>query len=76
MSSERWPGLLTRRQAAEYLGMSESTVSREKAAGLIKSRLVRGKVMYPRFELDQYIENLPIGDGEFKGDASVRELSR
>lgn len=61
--SERWPGLLTREEAAEYLGCSPSTVSREKAAGRIKSVLLRGAVKYSREALDAFIRDLPEGDG-------------
>lgn len=63
MSKERWPGLMKREEAAEYLGVSPETVSREKAAGKIKSVLLRGLVRYSREALDAYIRDLPEGDG-------------
>ena len=63
MSNERWPGLMKREEAAEYLGVSPETVSREKAAGRIKSVLLRGLVRYSREALDAYIRDLPEGDG-------------
>ncbi len=61
--SERWPGLMTRRDAAEYLSVSVETISREKANGNIKSVLLRGMVMYSREALDNYIQGLPEGNG-------------
>jgi excisionase family DNA binding protein len=65
--AERWPALLTRAEAAEYLGVSIETISREKAAGKIKSVWLRGAIKYRREDLDQYIRDLPEGSGEFKG---------
>lgn len=62
--AERWPGLLTKREAAEYLGVSESTIGRMKALGEIKSVRLRSLVLYRRSDLDAYIEALPEGDGE------------
>lgn len=69
--AERWPGLLSRNEAAEYLGVSIETISREKAAGKIKSVWIRGMIKYRREDLDQYIRDLPEGDGEFKGARTV-----
>ena len=61
--AERWPGLMSRAEAAEYLGVSIETVSREKANGKIKSVLLRGMVRYSREALDAYIRDLPEGSG-------------
>lgn len=73
--SERWPGLLTREGAAEYLNVSVETVSREKAAGRIKSVLIRGMVRYSRESLDAYIRDLPEGSGECAAN-EVRDRKR
>lgn len=73
MWNERWPGLLSREEAANYLGISVETLSREKAAGRIKSKLLRGKYLYSREDLDRYIADLPYGDGEFKGHRKKKE---
>jgi excisionase family DNA binding protein len=73
--AERWPGLMTRAEAAEYLGVSIETVSREKANGKIKSVLLRGMVKYSREALDAYIRELPYGDGACPPNAA-RERKR
>ncbi len=70
--AERWPALLTREEAAEYLGVSVETVSREKAAGRIKSKVLRGKYLYSRDDLDRYISDLPYGVGEFNGNRKTQ----
>jgi excisionase family DNA binding protein len=70
---ERWPALMSRDQAAEYLGISPSTLSREKAAGRIRSKVIRGMYMYSREDLDRFIDALPYGEGEFKGKRSTEQ---
>ncbi len=47
-----------------YLDVSTSTLNREIAGGRIRARLMRGKPMYSRDDLDSYIESLEIGRGE------------
>lgn len=73
--AERWPGLMTRREAAEYLGCSIETISREKAAGRIKSVRLRDAIKYRREDLDQYIRDLPEGNGECPANVA-RERKR
>lgn len=73
--SERWPGLLNTLQAAEYLGVSADTVQRERAAGRIKSVLLRGMVKYSREALDEFIRDLPEGTGTCIAN-EVRERKR
>lgn len=73
--AERWPGLLTRVEAAEYLGVSVETISREKAAGRIKSVRLRDSIKYRREDLDQYIRDLPEGNGECAANVA-RERKR
>ena len=64
MSGERWPALLSLQDAAEYLGVSTQTVGRLKAAGAIRSVVVKGTLIrYRRSDLDLYIERLPEGQG-------------
>ena len=70
--AERWPGLLDRSEAAEYLGVSTMTISREKACGRLRSVGIRGMIKYRREDLDQYIRDLPEADGECPANA-VRE---
>jgi excisionase family DNA binding protein len=73
--AERWPGLLNTVQAAEYLGVSADTVQRERAAGRIKSVLLRGMVKYSREALDEFIRDLPEGSGTCVAN-EVRERKR
>jgi excisionase family DNA binding protein len=73
--AERWPGLLNTLQAAEYLGVSADTVQRERAAGRIKSVLLRGMVKYAREALDEFIRDLPEGTGTCVAN-EVRERKR
>jgi excisionase family DNA binding protein len=73
--AERWPGLLNTVQAAEYLGVSADTVQRERAAGRIKSVLLRGMVKYSREALDDFIRDLPEGTGTCVAN-EVRERKR
>lgn len=63
--SERWPALMQTNQAAEYLGMSPSSLKRLKAANKIKSVLVNNGSLfaYRRSDLDAFIEELPYGNG-------------
>lgn len=64
--SERWPALMSRKDAAEYLGVSVSEIRNMKARGQIKSVLPRkgGDPKYRRSDLDQWIESLEYGDGK------------
>lgn len=69
--SDRWPALMSVKQAAEYLSTSEATVRRLKANGEIKSVRLRGDVKYRRYDLDKFIDKLPEGSGEFRGKAEA-----
>ena len=50
--SERWPALLTASDAAEYLSVSDSTLTRLRGGEKIKSVLIRGSVRYRKVDLD------------------------
>lgn len=67
---ERWPGLLSKNEAAEYLGVSPKTIGRMKALGQIRSVSLRGKILYRRSELDAFIDELPYGDGNCPADSA------
>lgn len=75
--SERWPGLLSREEAADYLGVSIETLSRMKAGGELRSVTLRGGsiIRYRRVDLDAFIDNLPFGDGDCPANAA-RESKR
>ena len=64
--SERWPALLTRKEAAEYLSISPTSFSLLIAKGVIRGvkhyQAVRDP-KYKRTDLDEYIESLEYGDG-------------
>lgn len=67
-TSERWPALLTRAEAARYLGVGESTIRSLRAAEEISSVRIREKIIrYRRSDLDKFIEGLPESVGEFSG---------
>ena len=63
--SERWPALLSRKEAAEYLGVGERSLSTLKAMGLIKSvkMFANAQPKFKRVDLDEYIDSLEYGDG-------------
>lgn len=61
--SDRWPALLSRKEAAEYLGVSPAQVSLMKASQQIRSVKFGTKILYRRSELDELIESLEYGDG-------------
>lgn len=63
--SERWPALLTAEDAAEYLGISVTSLKRLKAAERIRSVTIRDGSMlrYRRTDLDAFIDDLPVGNG-------------
>jgi excisionase family DNA binding protein len=65
--SERWPALMSTSDAAEYLGLSESTLRRLRGGGELSSVRVRGVTRYRRIDLDRFIESLPEGVGESQG---------
>jgi excisionase family DNA binding protein len=62
--SDRWPALLNKQLAAEYLCFSIRTIERLVADGKLKTCLVRGSkdIRFRRSELDDFVEGLPSGD--------------
>ncbi|HEY9784245.1 MAG TPA: helix-turn-helix domain-containing protein [Candidatus Obscuribacterales bacterium] len=60
--------LLTRREAAEYLGVAEQTLAIWKSSGRYNLPCVKiGRIVrYRKRELDQFVERLKIGDGSEK----------
>ncbi len=64
--SDRWPALLTRADAASYLGVGETVIKQLRAAEEITSVRVRQKIIrYRRVDLDRFISELPEGIGKF-----------
>jgi excisionase family DNA binding protein len=47
--------LLGRLEAAAYLNVSPRTVDRERAEGKLVPVRVRGRVLFPREQLDRYV---------------------
>lgn len=76
--SERWPALLSRAEAADYLGVSETTIAKLKAAEELRSVVLRSLIKYRRTDLDRFIDDLPYGDGECAANQAriVREQAR
>ncbi len=64
--SERWPALMTREEAAEYLGIGKSSMSLLIAKGDIRGVkfYANGQPRYKRSDLDELIESLEYGQGE------------
>ena len=58
--ADRWPALLTRKEAAEYLGVSPSTLSQLISMGRIRGvkLFTGGHPKYKRLDLDELIESL------------------
>jgi excisionase family DNA binding protein len=66
--SDRWPALLKREEAAEYLGVGVTTLNGLRASEQIKSvRVLDGVIRYRRSDLDEFIERLEEDKGQFKG---------
>jgi len=60
MSGERWPALMTRQVAAEYLSVSPKTIQRLVADGAFRTRAFsRTGVRICRASVDEWIETLP-----------------
>lgn len=53
----RWPAAMSRKQAAEYLSVSERTVSSLAAEGRLSRVRISGCVRYRREDLDRLIED-------------------
>lgn len=48
---------LTKKEAADYLRMTERSIDRYRAAGLIRAVKGRGKVLFRQEELDRYLKD-------------------
>ena len=69
ITRERWPALLDRRQACEYLQLGESTFKSLRATGRLKSvRITNSLIRYRRSDLDRFIESLEEGEGVSPND--------
>lgn len=76
--SDRWPALLSKETAAEYLDISIPTLEREMADGKLRPVMVRGKklIRFRRTELDEYIEDLPRDDAPARSARQVGASSK
>ena len=63
---ERWPALLSRKDAAEYLDISPRFFSDLVAMGKIRGVkiLANSQPKYKRADLDAFIESMQYGQGE------------
>ncbi len=57
--SDRWPALMDKPIAAEYLSTSVRTIERMMADGELKPVKFRGEVRFRKVELDEFINKLP-----------------
>lgn len=66
---ERWPELMTRAQAAEYLAMSETSFDSPRQLAKLRSVKIPNTSMirFRRWEIDKWIDTLPYGEGKFRG---------
>ncbi len=66
------PALLTKKQTADYLGISTRSLDRIASAGTIKPvRVTKGTLRYRRNEIDTYVASLDHDDAtERRGAAS------
>ena len=68
-----WPALLTTEKAAEYLGLGETSLKSLKAAGHIKTVVIKlpgsskPVVRYRLSDLDEFVSGLKYGEGSFSG---------
>lgn len=60
--STRWPAMMDKKTAAEYLCISERTIRRLVAGKEIPSRVLGPKlVRFCKEELDEWMKKLPVG---------------
>lgn len=70
MRAVRWPALMDRAAAAEYLSISERNLARLVAGKEIPTRKVGVKsIRFSRDELDAWIAGLPSGQSSQEKDA-------
>jgi len=68
-----WPALLTTEKAAEYLGIGETSVKSLRAAGHLKTVVIklpgssRPVVRYRLTDLDEYVSGLKYGESTYNG---------
>lgn len=68
--SARWPALMNKRTAAEYLCISVRTIETLVAGKQIPSRVVRSTmVRFCKEDLDEWMKKLPIGQTAKEKDA-------
>lgn len=66
-----WPALLTTKKAAEYLGIGETSVKSLRAAGHLRTVVIKlpgsskPVVRYRTADLDEYVSGLKYGEGVF-----------
>ena len=49
--------LMSRRQLAEWVGVSEDTIDRDRKAGVLKATKIRGRVMFTQQQIDRWLKN-------------------
>lgn len=56
---KRWPGWMTRQDAAEYLSICTKSISALEDTGKINARRIGRKILISKSSLDEYMESLP-----------------
>lgn len=68
--AERWPALLSKSDAAEYLGIGVTTLNGLRARGELSTVLIGdGRIVrYRRSDLDRFIESLKEGQAKLPAE--------
>lgn len=49
--------LMSRKQLAEWVGVSEATIDRDRKDGVLKATKIRGRVMFNQQQIDRWLKN-------------------
>ncbi len=67
MSGERWPALMSREHACEYLDIGVTLFNGLVASEQIKSVRIGAAIRYRKTDLDNFVDRLEEGRGKFRG---------
>lgn len=49
--------LMSRKELAEWAGISEDTLDRDRKDGVLKATKIRGRVMFTKQQIDRWLKN-------------------
>ena len=68
----RWPVMMLRKTAAEYLELSEAAFEREVMSGVLPAAIMLGgKSHWYRRELDKYLDQLVGAGGDWRAESKL-----